>query len=85
MTDESRKHLEDLHGRLTEAADGGNAEAGEMRDRIDAYLSSDAPSDDDHKDFLESLGDTARRFEVEHPTLSQTLQHVIDSLTAAGI
>lgn len=85
MSDETRRHLEELHGHLDEAASQGNADAGDMRDRLRGYMSKEEPSEDDQKDILESLGDSARRFEVEHPSLSRTLQTVIDSLTAAGI
>jgi hypothetical protein len=85
MSDETRRHLEEAHGHLDEAANQGNTDAGDMREQLSGYMSKETPSDDDHKDILESLGDSARRFEVEHPSLSRTLQTVIDSLTAAGI
>lgn len=85
MPDDTRRHLEELRGHLDEAANQGNTQAGEMRDRLSGYMAKEEPSEEDDRDILESLGDTARRFEVEHPSLSHALQSVIDSLTAAGI
>ena len=45
MPEKARKDLEDVRGQLQEAAQGGDADAGELAERVGAYLASDGPSD----------------------------------------
>lgn len=85
MADESREHLENVRAQLHEAAGTGDTDAAELADRVGAYLESSEPTAEDHDDLVDRLGDAARRFEMNHPTLSHALQSVIDSLTASGI
>lgn len=85
MSDEARDHLESVHGQLNEAAGAGDETAGELADHVGAYLSADEPSEEAHEDLVQRLSDGVRRFEVSHPSLSATVQTVVDSLTASGI
>lgn len=85
MPEKARRDLEEVRGRLQEAAQGGDADAGELADRVDAYLAADGPSEEDGADLLERLSLGVRKFEASHPELSRTVQGVIDSLTASGI
>lgn len=84
MTEEARDHLEQMRGQLRRAADEGDADAGELAERVDAYLAG-SQTPDEHDDFLDRLRESVRRFEASHPTLSQAVQGVVDSLTASGI
>lgn len=85
MTDGAREHLEEVHAQLNEAASAGDADAGELAGTVGAYLGKEAPSNEDDEDIIERLRLGVRRFEANHPTLSEAVQRVIDSLTAAGI
>jgi hypothetical protein len=84
MTEEERQHLEEVQGRLRRAAEEGNADAGDLAGHVDAYLAG-SKSSEDHDALVDRLRDGVRRFEAGHPTLSQAVQGVIDSLTASGI
>ncbi len=85
MTDKAREHLEEVHAQLSDAAAAGDQSAGELADQVGEYLGKDAPSEDDHNDLLDRLRLSVRRFEAGHPRLSETVQSVVDSLTASGI
>ena len=84
MTEEARDHLEEMRGHLRRAADEGNVDAGDLAGEVDAYLAG-SQSPEEHDAFLDRLRDGVRRFEASHPTLSQAVQGVVDSLTASGI
>ncbi len=86
MPEEAREHLEEVRGRLHEAAADGDDHAGELADHVDAFLgAAEAPTTEERDALLERLREGVRRFEAAHPTLSAAVQGVIDSLTASGI
>ena len=85
MTDDMRRHLEELKGHLEEAADGGDDDAREVLAHVTGYLERAEHGDDDPGDLRDRLSDAVLRFELNHPKLSHTLQGVVDSLTASGI
>ncbi len=84
MTEEGREHLEEVQGHLRRAAEEGNADAGDLAGHVDAYLSG-SRSPEESEALVDRLRDGVRRFEANHPTLSQAVQGVVDSLTASGI
>jgi hypothetical protein len=85
MTDKAREHLEEVHKDLHEASEAGDPDAGELADHVGAYLAADEPTEEEHDALLDRLRTGVRRFEVNHPTLSNAVQGVVDSLTASGI
>jgi hypothetical protein len=85
MPEEARKRLEEVHGQLSEAAGAGDTEASELADQVGAFLADDEQADADHEALLDRLREGVRRFEASHPTLSEAVQRVVDSLTASGI
>lgn len=85
MPDKAREHLEEVRGQLSEAADEGHDDAGELADHVETYLASDQPTTEEHEALVDRLRIGVRRFEASHPSLSRTVQSVVDSLTASGI
>jgi len=84
MTDEPQNDLEAMRDRLRRAADAGDTSAGDLAGHVDAYLSG-SRSAEEHDALVDRLRDAVRRFEAGHPTLSQAVQGVVDSITASGI
>jgi len=85
MADDPREHLEGLSDDLASAAADGHDAAEELHGSVDEFLAKPDPTPEDHADLSDQLNDALLHFEVSHPSLSATMQRVIDSLSASGI
>jgi hypothetical protein len=85
MADDPREHLEGLSDDLASAAAEGHDTAEDLQGQVDEFLAKPDPTPEDHADLRDQLSDALLHFEVSHPSMSATMQRVIDSLTASGI
>lgn len=77
--------FEELKRQLRNVADEGDARADNVLKHVDDYLGTDEPSQEHHEGLLGQLRDAVHHFEADHPRVTEALQQVVNSLTAAGI
>ena len=77
--------FEELKRQLRSVADEGDTGADEMLKHVDDYMATEEVSPEHHEGFLQHLRGAVNHFEVEHPRLTESIQNVVNSLTAAGI
>ncbi len=89
MKEQLRKHLEALHGELSNTSlvdESSKQLLEEVLEDIRKLLAQAEPPDGDEPDGLaDRLRDATRSFEESHPTLSTAVGRVIDALTNLGI
>lgn len=84
MEAELRRLLDELRTAIdhTQTTPEARAELSGLADAIDARLTE---PDADHAHLSDAVGEAARRFEAEHPSLGQTLRSLVHGLGASGI
>ncbi len=77
--------LDELQAHLAEAAAGGSQQAEEILAHVQRYQADDDLTTEDHRNLRKRLSDDLLHFETSHPSLTATMQAVVNSFTASGM